>query len=63
MKSALYSLVTSCDYNKSILRLLDAYKTLKNSSQGGTKQTQDEKRENADIIAILILRGYISSGQ
>ena len=61
MKSALYSLITSNDLNKSIQRLEESYSKLKNVMQ--SKQTTDERRENADIIAIIILNLYLQSKQ
>ena len=65
MKSALYSLITSNDFNKSIQRLEQSYKLLKDRDNvASTKnQTTDERRENADIIAVIIMNLFLQSNQ
>jgi hypothetical protein len=63
MKMSLFSLITSRDYNKTIKRLLEAYGILKSTLMGGinTRVGLDERRENADILAVLILKMRLSS--
>ena len=60
MKQALYSLIISCDYNKSTKKVTEAYRQLK-SSGSTSKGWADERRENADIIAMLILKNLLMS--
>lgn len=61
MKSALYSLLTSNDYGKALKRIQMAYSQIKSSTVGSTSKTSEEKRQNADILAILILKMMLSS--
>ena len=58
VKSSVYSLITSCDYNKSTKKATEAYKLLR---QTGSKT--EERRENADIIAVFILKNHLMSNQ
>jgi hypothetical protein len=51
----MYSLLTSNDYNKTIKRLHEAYTTLSKGVTPGGSAIQFERRENADLIAVLIL--------
>lgn len=62
LKKGLYSLITSADYNKAVEKELQSYHTVK-AMQGGSRQSMNERRENADILAILILKAHLSSGQ
>ena len=63
MKMAIFSLITSQAYDKTIKRLEEAYFQIKNSIMTGitNKSGVDEKRDNADILAILILKMRLNS--
>jgi hypothetical protein len=64
VKQSLYSLITSCDYNKSTKKCQEAYKLLKQQSASGSRGSGgDERRDNADIIAIVILKNLLMSNQ
>lgn len=61
LKHSLYSLITSSDYNKTIKRLQEAYTELKSGQMPGGSAIQLERRENADLIAVLILKFLLNS--
>ncbi len=64
VKQSLYSLITSCDYNKSTRKCQEAYKLLKQQSASNSRGSGgDERRDNADIIAIVILKNLLMSNQ
>ena len=63
LKRALYSLITSSDYNKTIKRLQEAYLDLRSGQLPGGSAIQSERRENADLIAVLILKYLLNSSQ
>jgi len=49
-------------YDKSINRLNEAYQIIRNSMMGGSaKIGMEEKRDNADVLAILILKMRLNS--
>lgn len=61
MKEALYGITYRYDYNQAIKRLLLAYNSLMLAFNEGSRLL--EKRENADIIAILTMQFYLNSNQ
>ena len=64
MHMALYSLITSNDFAKSIEKLDASYQLLKSASLGaGHRHTGDEKRDCADVLAMVILGLYLQSNQ
>jgi len=64
MHTAIYSVITSNDYAKSIERLSESYVLLKQSTAGVShKHGSDEKRDNADILAMVILGMLLQSNQ
>lgn len=49
-------------YDKTISRLNEAYQIIRNNIMGGsTKVGMEEKRDNADVLAILILKMRLNS--
>lgn len=64
MKHAVYSLITSNDYNKTIKKLQESYSILKMGALSGSMGASYlERRDNADLIAVMILKLIINSNQ
>lgn len=61
MKLALYSIITSQEYNKTISRLKESYEILKKGMTSGGNTSSFERRENADLIAVLIQKFILNS--
>lgn len=68
VKEALYNITYRCDYSKALKRLIEAYNLLLQgsiavSALGVKRQITEEQRDNADIVAVIVLKMYLSSNQ
>lgn len=63
LKHSLYSMLTRNDLSKSIKRAMEAYTTLKQGMiSSAQKGSIEERRDNADIICLFILKMYMMAG-
>jgi hypothetical protein len=65
MKQAIYSLLTSNDYGKCMKKLKEAYDQLKSNNYvaATSRMAADERRDNADILALMYLHMCFRSNQ